>query len=69
MVSYSVSNLKKSGIVKTYTVKEGDTLSKIAEKIYGDASEYEKIYKANKDLIGDDPNMIKVGQELTIPPK
>ena len=60
---------KKSGIVKTYTVKEGDTLSKIAEKIYGDASEYEKIYKANKDLIGDDPNMIKVGQELTIPPK
>jgi nucleoid-associated protein YgaU len=27
------------------------------------------IYEANKDLIGDDPNAIKVGQELKIPPK
>jgi nucleoid-associated protein YgaU len=60
---------KKSGIVKSYTVKEGDTLSLIAKKIYGDESKYKKIYEANKDLIGPDPDMIKVGQELTIPPK
>jgi nucleoid-associated protein YgaU len=60
---------QKSGIVKTYVVKQGDTLSKIAEKIYGDANQYEKIYKANLELIGDDPNLIKVGQELTIPAK
>lgn len=60
---------KKSGTVKTYTVKDGDTLSKIAEKIYGDAAEYQKIYDANKDLIGPSADNIKVGQELTIPPK
>ena len=60
---------KKSGIVKKYTVKEGDTLSLIAKKIYGDESKYKKIYEANKDLIGPDPDLIKVGLELTIPPK
>ncbi len=60
---------QKSGTVDTYTVKEGDTLSVIAKKIYGDESDYQKIYDANKDLIGPDPDLIKVGQELTIPPK
>ena len=60
---------KKSETVKTYTVKAGDTLSKIAEKIYGDAEAYHKIYEANKDAIGPDPDMIKEGLELTIPPK
>ena len=60
---------KKSGIVESYTVKEGDTLSKIAEKIYGDAAEYQKIYDANKEAIGPDADNIKVGLELTIPPK
>jgi len=58
-----------SAPVKTYTVQEGDTLSVIAKKFYGDEAEYQKIYNANKDLIGSDPDMIKVGQELTIPPK
>ncbi len=57
----------KSG--KTYTVKAGDTLLKIAKKFYGEDADYQKIYDANKDLIGSDPDMIKVGQELTIPPK
>jgi len=60
---------KKSGTVESYTVKQGDTLSKIAEKIYGDASLYVKIYDANKEMIGSDPNDIKVGQELKIPSK
>jgi len=59
----------KSGLVKTYKVKAGDTLSLIAKKIYGDESQYKKIYQANKDLIGPDPDKIKVGQELNIPPK
>ena len=60
---------QKSGTVDTYTVKEGDTLSVIAKKIYGDESDYQKIYDANKDLIGPNPDLIKPGQELTIPPK
>lgn len=53
---------------KHYTVQAGDTLSAIALEFYGDASQYMKIYQANKDLIGDDPDLIKVGQELIIPP-
>ena len=59
---------KKSGTVKSYTVKAGDTLSVIAEKIYGDAAKFEVIFEANKDILksADD---IKVGQELKIPPK
>ena len=59
---------KKSGIIESYTVKAGDTLSKIAEKVYGDAAKYNLIFEANKDQLksADD---IKVGQTLKIPPK
>jgi nucleoid-associated protein YgaU len=50
----------------TYTVKPGDTLSKIAKEKYGNANDYMRIFEANKDKLSD-PNMIKVGQELVIP--
>jgi len=49
-----------------YTVKSGDTLSKIAKQYYGDASQYMKIFNANKGLLKD-PDKIQVGQELVIP--
>ncbi|NOQ38739.1 MAG: LysM peptidoglycan-binding domain-containing protein [Anaerolineales bacterium] len=62
---------QKSGKTESYTVKAGDTLISIAEKIYGKSSEstFQDIYQANKDLIGDDPDQIKVGMTLKIPPK
>jgi len=50
----------------TYTVKKGDSLWNIAKKFYGDGSKYPKIYEANKDKISN-PNLIYVGQVLTIP--
>jgi len=50
-----------------YTVKPGDTLSKISKQFYGNASEYMRIFNANKDQLTD-PNKINVGQELKIPP-
>ena len=59
---------KKSGTIESYTVKAGDTLSMIAEKVYGDAAKYEVIFEANKDILKS-ANDIKVGQELKIPPK
>jgi nucleoid-associated protein YgaU len=51
---------------KTYTVKSGDTLSKIAKEYYGDANSYNKIFEANRDKLSD-PNKIQPGQELVIP--
>lgn len=51
---------------KTYVVKEGDSLSKIAKRILGDADEWRKIYEANRDQIKD-PDLIYPGQTLRIP--
>jgi len=51
---------------KTYTVKSGDTLSKISKEVYGDAKKYMDIFNANKDKLSD-PDKIQVGQELKIP--
>lgn len=51
---------------ETYTVKSGDTLSKISKQYYGDAGEYMRIFYANRDKLKD-PNMIQVGQQLNIP--
>lgn len=50
----------------TYTVKSGDTLSKIAKDHLGDANAYMKIFDANKDQLSD-PDKIKPGQVLKIP--
>lgn len=49
-----------------YTVKSGDTLSKIAKEMYGNANDYNKIFEANQPLLSD-PNKIYVGQVLRIP--
>lgn len=51
---------------KIYEVKSGDTLSKIAKHFYGNASQYMKIFDANKDQLKD-PDKIQVGQKLKIP--
>jgi nucleoid-associated protein YgaU len=51
---------------RTYKVKPGDTLSKIAKQFYGNPGEYMKIFNANKDTLKD-PNQVPVGQELKIP--
>jgi nucleoid-associated protein YgaU len=51
----------------THTVKAGDTLSKLAREYYGDDKHHRRIFEANRDKL-DDPDDIKVGQELKIPP-
>jgi len=51
---------------RTYTVKPGDTLSKIAKETLGNAGAYMDIFNANKDQLTD-PNQITPGQVLTIP--
>ena len=51
---------------RTYTVRAGDTLSAIAKAQLGSASEYMKIFEANRDQLSD-PDRIKPGQTLKIP--
>lgn len=51
---------------RTYTVVSGDSLSKIAKRLYGDAKQWRKIYEANKDQIKD-PDLIYPGQTFRIP--
>jgi len=50
----------------SYTVQKGDTLSHIAKARYGKASEWQRIYAANRDQL-DDPDRIQPGQVLKIP--
>jgi nucleoid-associated protein YgaU len=51
---------------RTYTVKAGDTLSKIAKDHLGNANSYMAIFEANRDQLTD-PDKIKPGQVLKIP--
>jgi nucleoid-associated protein YgaU len=51
---------------KTYVVKSGDNLSKIAKHFYGDPGKWKKIHAANSDKIPN-PDMIHPGLQLTIP--
>ncbi len=49
-----------------YTVKPGDSLSKIAKAHYGNAMKYRVIFEANTPML-EDPNKIYPGQVLRIP--
>ncbi|MCL6560739.1 MAG: LysM peptidoglycan-binding domain-containing protein, partial [Firmicutes bacterium] len=49
-----------------YTVKDGDTLWLIAQRVYGDGSRWSDLYAANQDVIGPDPDLILPGQQLVI---
>lgn len=52
---------------RTHTVKSGDSLSKIAAVTLGDASRWKEIYAANKEIIGDNPDLIHPGMKFEIP--
>lgn len=51
---------------RTYTVKAGDSLSRIAQQEYGDASQWQRIYEANRSTISN-PDLIHPGQVLHLP--
>jgi nucleoid-associated protein YgaU len=64
------AQLDKGRKIKTeHTVAKDETLSHIALKYYGSATKekWMVIYEANKDVIGDNPNVIVPGQVLKIP--
>ena len=51
---------------RTYVVQSGDSLSKIAQELLGDAARWPEIFAANRDKV-EDPNLIHPGQKLIIP--
>ena len=57
---------KEDHTMQSYTVVKGDSLSKIAQRVYGKASLWEKIYEANRDHVKD-PDLIYPGQVLRLP--
>ena len=56
----------QSGGGRTHTVQRGETLTGIAQKYYGRASEYQKIFDANRDKLSD-PDKVREGTNLVIP--
>lgn len=54
------------GGAQRYTVQSGDSLSNIAKQVYGDASQWQRIFEANRDQI-EDPDKIFPGQTFNIP--
>lgn len=61
-----VKSRAKVGDSVFYTVKSGDSLSKIAKKYYGDAMRYPDIFEANTPMLKH-PDRIYPGQVLRIP--
>ncbi|MEO7756927.1 MAG: LysM peptidoglycan-binding domain-containing protein [Dokdonella sp.] len=51
---------------KTYTVAKGDSLSKIAKHLYGNANRWRDIFEANGDQL-ENPDLIQPGQVLKLP--
>ncbi len=51
----------------TYTTLKGDHLWSIAVRAYGDGYAWTKIYQANRDTIGANPNLIEAKIELVLP--
>lgn len=65
----NAANLKApetAGKVEYYVIKSGDTLSAIAQKFYGKASAYPRIFEANREVIKN-PDLIYPGQKIRIP--
>ena len=52
---------------REYVVQKGDSLSKIAKTVYGDMKRWTEIYEANRDVVGDNPDLIQPGMNLRIP--
>ena len=52
-----------------YTVQSGDSLFSIAQRFYGDGNKWPLIYDyCNSQVIGQNPDLIRAGEVLYIPP-
>jgi nucleoid-associated protein YgaU len=54
------------GLFDLYTIENGDMLSGLAKRYYGDAMQYTRLFEASRDIISD-PDKIYPGQKIRIP--
>jgi LysM repeat protein len=64
--AHTTALVTAKAVTRTYTVRSGDTLSGVARKFYGNPARWRWIYAANRAKIHN-PNVIYVGERLTIP--
>jgi nucleoid-associated protein YgaU len=62
----AVSAPQQQAQVEYYTIQKGDSLSAIAKRYYGNANDYPRIFKANREVIKN-PDLIYPGQKIRIP--
>ncbi|UXM94377.1 LysM peptidoglycan-binding domain-containing protein [Bartonella sp. HY329] len=73
---FTISNLNKTNEqyyvankpVETVVVRPGETLSQIAQRLYGDYNFADKIYQLNRHVL-ENPHNVQAGQRLALPPK
>jgi LysM repeat protein len=66
-VSLDSASQRADQATRMYTVRSGNTLSGIAKRFYGHASDWAYLYHVNKSTIGKDPNLIFGGERLAVP--
>ncbi len=52
---------------ETYAIQPGETLSEIADRVYGSVLRFDLIHEANIDVIGPDPARVEQGTPLFLP--
>lgn len=60
--------VERTDVYGYYTIKAGDSLSKLAKGHLGDGNRYMEIFNLNKDILKD-PDKIMAGQKIKLPPK
>lgn len=57
-------------VEQEYRIQSGDSLSRIAGRVYGTSNLWRQLYQYNRErgLLGPDPNLIEVGWSMLLPP-
>lgn len=63
----AAEHLKPPVPTTTYTTRRGDSLWKIAQRMFGDGTRYTELIELNRDVLGDRPDFLPIGLALRVP--